>query len=71
MADDVLFQPVHQCSDSYYTGMQTASLSVDAAVHIRTAAGHAAGQRPLHETLGRQHGGRGGSPACRPVMPGC
>lgn len=32
VADDVLFQPVHQCSDSYYTGMQKASLSVDAAV---------------------------------------
>ena len=32
VADDVLFQPVHQCSDSYYTGMQKASLSVDAAL---------------------------------------
>lgn len=32
VADDVLFQPVHQCGDSYYTGIQKASLSVDAAV---------------------------------------
>jgi MoaA/NifB/PqqE/SkfB family radical SAM enzyme len=32
VADDVLFQPVHQCGDAYYTGMQRASLSVDAAV---------------------------------------
>ncbi len=31
-ADDVLFQPVHQCSDSYYTGMRKASLKVDPAV---------------------------------------
>jgi AdoMet-dependent heme synthase len=32
VADDVLLQPVHQCSDSYYTGMQKTSLSVDAAL---------------------------------------
>jgi AdoMet-dependent heme synthase len=32
VADDVLFQPVHQCGDAYYTGMRKASLSVDAAV---------------------------------------
>jgi len=32
VADDVLFQPVHQCSDAYYTGMQKTSLNVDAAV---------------------------------------
>jgi MoaA/NifB/PqqE/SkfB family radical SAM enzyme len=31
-ADDVLFQPVHQCRDAYYTGMQKACLRVDAAL---------------------------------------
>lgn len=33
-ADDVLFQPVHHCSDSYYTGVDTTS-SAAAAVHLR------------------------------------
>lgn len=32
VADDVLFQPVHHCTDSYYTGLQEAALSLDAAV---------------------------------------
>jgi MoaA/NifB/PqqE/SkfB family radical SAM enzyme len=30
VADDVLFQPVHQCGNAYYTGMETASVGVDA-----------------------------------------
>jgi MoaA/NifB/PqqE/SkfB family radical SAM enzyme len=29
VADDVLFQPVHHCADSYYTGMHTAALDLD------------------------------------------
>jgi MoaA/NifB/PqqE/SkfB family radical SAM enzyme len=32
VADDVLFQPVHHCSDAYYTGLQEAALSLDACV---------------------------------------
>jgi MoaA/NifB/PqqE/SkfB family radical SAM enzyme len=32
VADDVLLQPVHQCTDAYYTGMEKASLDVNAAV---------------------------------------
>jgi len=32
VADDVLFQPVHHCRDSYYTGLQEAALSLDASV---------------------------------------
>ncbi|MGE5258197.1 MAG: radical SAM/SPASM domain-containing protein [Hyphomicrobiales bacterium] len=32
LADDVLFQPVHHCTDSYYTGMPEAALNLDASV---------------------------------------
>jgi len=32
VAGDVLFQPVHHCRDSYYTGLQKAALSLDAPV---------------------------------------
>jgi MoaA/NifB/PqqE/SkfB family radical SAM enzyme len=32
VADDVLFQPVHHCTDSYYTGLHDAALSLDASV---------------------------------------
>jgi len=31
-ADDVLFQPVHHCHDSYYTGLSTEDLAIDPSV---------------------------------------
>ena len=46
VADDVLFQPVHQCIDAYYTGMPAACLEVDAAVIAEQLRGTRLGKDP-------------------------